>query len=389
MEYGENEMIITQRLQNCRQLILSGLVLFILSTACPVGAQSPGQTPPPLVEVAVISEAAVNPPMTHVGRIEAIQAVDVQARVQGYLEQVKFTEGGRVKAGDLLYVIEQAPYLAQVNADKAKTAQAQAALNKARQYRERLQNVRSGGVSKTDLETALADEEEAQAQVDQAAATLAVSHLNLDYTTIKAPISGRIGVSNYTQGNLVSQESGALARIVQLNPIRVVYSVSETDRVDVLMSIQNQGKSFNDAKKDIVPRLRLPNGAMYPIPGRIEFTDNEVDSATGTVAVRAVFANPDELLLPGQFVTVELSLADPQKMPMVPQPAVLEDRQGQYVFVVDSDNRAQRRNITTGPTVGTTWAVKSGLMAGETVVVSGVQKVRTGQTVNPQSASQP
>ena len=382
-------MIATQHLQNCRQLILSGLVLLTLSTACPVGAQSPGQMPPPLVEVAVISEAAVNPPMTHVGRIEAIQAVDVQARVQGYLEQVNFIEGGRVKAGDLLYVIEQAPYLAQVNADKAKTAQAQAALNKARQYRERLQNVRSGGVSKTDLETALADEQEAQAQVDQAAATLAVSHLNLDYTTIKAPISGRIGVSNFTQGNLVGPDSGALARIVQLNPIRVVYSVSETDRVDVLLSIQNQGKSFNDAKKDIVPRLRLPNGVMYPIPGRIEFTDNEVDSATGTVAVRAVFANPDELLLPGQFVTVELSLADPQKMPMVPQRAVLEDSQGQYVFVVDSDNRAQRRNITTGLTVGTTWAVKSGLMAGETVVVSGVQKVRTGQTVNSQPVSQP
>ncbi|WP_419660413.1 BepF: efflux system periplasmic linker [Desulfosarcina variabilis str. Montpellier] len=381
-------MITAQHIRRCRKLILSGLIILILNGACPVGAQVPGQVPPPLVEVAVISEAAVNPPMTHVGRVEAIQSVDVQARVQGYLEQVKFSEGGRVKAGDLLYVIEQAPYMAQVNADKAKTAQAQAALNKARQYRERLQNVRSGGVSKTDLETALADEEEAQAQVDQAIATLDVSRLNLDYTTIKAPISGRIGVSNFTQGNLVSQESGALARIVQLNPIRVVYSVSETDRVDVLLSIQDQGKSFNDAKTDIVPRLRLPNGTLYTIPGRIEFADNEVDRNTGTVAVRAVFANPDELLLPGQFVTVELSLADPQKMPMVPQRAVLEDRQGQYVFVVDADNRAQRRNITTGVTVGTTWAVKSGLMAGETVVVSGVQKVRSGQTVNPQPAIQ-
>lgn len=380
-------MIITQHLRKSRQLTLSGLIFLILNAACPVGAQAPGQAPPPLVEVAVIGEAAVNPPMTHVGRIEAIQAVDVQARVQGYLEQVKFTEGGRVKAGDLLYIIEQAPYMAQVNADKARAAQSQAALNKARQYRERLQNVRSGGISKTDLETALADEEEAQAQVDQAAATLAVSRLDLDYTTIKAPIGGRIGVSNYTRGNLVSQESGALARIVQLNPIRVVYSVSENDRVDVLLSIQDQGKSFNDAKNDIVTRLRLPNGSLYPIPGRIEFTDNEVDSATGTVAVRAVFANPDELLLPGQFVTVELSLADPQKMPVVPQRAVLEDRQGQYVFVVDADSQVQRRNITTGVTMETQWAVKSGLMAGETVVVSGVQKVRDGQMVNPQSAS--
>lgn len=369
-----------------RQLMIDGLIILILATASHAGAQSAAQAPPPLVEVAVITEKAVNPPMTHVGRIEAIQAVDVQARVQGYLEKVAFTEGSRVKSGDLLYVIEQAPYTAQVMADDAKAAEARAALSKARQYRERLQNVRSGGVSKTDLETALADEQEAQAQVNQAVATLEVSRLNLDYTTIKSPISGRIGVSNFTRGNLVGPESGPLARIVQLNPIRVVYSVSESDRVDVLLSIQGQGKSFEDAKKDLVPRLRLPNGAMYALPGRIEFTDNEVDVTTGTVAVRAVFDNPDELLLPGQFVTVELSLANPQKMPVVPQRAVLEDRQGQYVFVVDGDNRAQRRNIATGVTIGTQWAVKSGLLAGETVVVSGVQKVRTGQPVNPQSA---
>lgn len=368
------------------QLALGGLIMLILATASQSAAQAP---PPPLVEVAVITEKAVNPPMTHVGRIEAIQAVDVQARVQGYLEKVAFTEGSRVKRGDLLYIIEQAPYLAQVKADDAKAAEARAALSKARQYRERLQNVRSGGVSKTDLETALADEQEAQAKVDQANATLDVSRLNLDYTTIKAPISGRIGVSKFTRGNLVGPESGPLARIVQLNPIRVVYSVSETDRVDVLLDIQGQGKTFEDAKKDLVPRLRLSNGAMYALPGRIEFTDNEVDTTTGTVAVRAVFDNPDELLLPGQFVTVELSLANPQKMPVVPQRAVLEDRQGQYVFVVDADNRAQRRNIATGVTLGTQWAVKSGLMAGETVVVSGVQKVRTGQTVNPQSAGKP
>ncbi|GAB6905919.1 efflux RND transporter periplasmic adaptor subunit [Desulfosarcina cetonica] len=336
----------------------------------------------------MITEKAVNPPLEHVGRVEAIQAVDIQARVQGYLEQVKFTEGSHVKAGDLLYVIEQAPYIAQVKADKAKAAEARAALSKARQYRQRLETVRSGGVSKTDLETAQASEREAQAQVDQAEATLDLSRLNLDYTTIKAPIRGRIGVSNFTKGNLVGPASGSLARIVQLNPIRVVYSVSEAARLDVLLNIQDKGKSFENAKRDLIPRLRLPNGAMYALPGRIEFADNEVDSATGTVAVRAVFDNPDGLLLPGQFVTVELSLADPKIMPMVPQRAVLEDREGQYVFVVDADKRAQRRNITTGVTVETQWAVKSGLMAGETVVVSGVQKVRTGQIVNPQPAGQ-
>lgn len=373
--------------QKNRRLTLGGLFMVILAAAYPVGAQSPGQMPPPLVIVAVIGEKAVNPPMTHVGRVEAIQAVDVPARVEGYLEQVKFIEGGRVEAGDLLYVIEQVPYAAQVKADRARAVEARAEYNKARQYLERLRNVKSGGVSQTDLETALANEQEAQAKVDQALATLDVAQLNLDYTTIEAPIAGRIGISNVTRGNLVGPESGPLARIVQLDPIRVVYSVSESDRVDVLMGIKGQGKDLDSGKADLLPRLRLPNGAMYALSGRIEFTDNEVDTSTGTVAVRAVFDNPDNLLLPGQFVTVELSLVNPRKMPVVPQRAVLEDRQGQYVFVIDADNRVQRRNIATGVAVETEWAVKSGLMVGETVIVSGVQKVRAGQTVTPQPAA--
>lgn len=346
-------------------------------------AQSGAAAPPPLVQVAVITEKDVNPPMEHVGRVEAIQTVDVPARVTGYLEQVKFREGSRVNTGDLLYVIEQAPYIAQVNADAARAEEARAALRKARQYRERLESVRSGGVSKTDLETALASEQEAQAKVNQALAALDVSKLNLSYTTIKSPITGRIGVSAITQGNLVGPDSGRLARIVQLDPIRVVYAISEVDRVSAILSTRSQKIS----RDDLVPRLRLSNGTLYEHDGKLEFIDNEVDRATGTVAIRAVFDNPDSLLMPGEFVTVVLSLAAPRKMVVVPQSAVLEDQQGQYVFVVGADNRAQRRDIITHLAIGTEWGVSSGLMAGETVIVSGVQKVRSGQVITPQPAS--
>jgi len=373
-----------------RQWMLPVLALLIFFHAQDVPAAppkaGPGNTPPPVVSVAVIAEKTVNPPMTYVGRIEALQSVDLRARVEGYLDQVKFQEGGRVKFGDQLYVIEQDAYQAQVNADRAKVAEARAALMKARQYRERLQSVRKGGVSKTDLETALANEQEAQAKLEAATANLALSKLNLDYTTIEAPIAGRIGATNVTAGNLVGPGSGTLARIVQLDPIRVVYSVSETDLVNVRQKMKAGGGDKGAMKDSLIPRIRLSNGTMYGLPGRLEFVDNVVDPATGTIAVRAVFDNPDSLLLPGQYVNVLIRLSNPKQMPVVPQAAVLEDRDGRYVFVVDGDNRVQQRRITTGPAVDTDWAVASGLMAGESVIVSGVQKVRPGQVVNPVTA---
>ena len=372
---------------------LSMLPLLAMLLLCPAqGALAappkagPPQMPPPVVSVAVIGEKTVNPPLTYVGRVEAIQAVDLRARVQGTLEQVKFREGGRVKSGERLYVIEQTAYQAQVDADRARVAEARAALSKARQYRERLQSVRKGGISKTDLETALANEQEAQAQVDAAGATLALSRLNLEYTTIEAPIAGRIGATRVTAGNLVGPESGTLARIVQQDPIRVVYSVSETDLVDVRLKMKADGVDEKTLKRRLVPKIRLANGAMYETPGRIDFSDNEVDPATGTIAVRAVFENPDGILLPGQYVNVLIRRSNPLRMPVVPQSAVLEDREGRYVFVVDGENRVQQRRITTGAAVDTDWAVASGLLAGETVIVSGVQKVRPGQAVNPVAA---
>ncbi len=368
--------------------LLALLICCRAQTAPAAPTDGPPQMPPPVVSVAVIGEKTVNPPLTYVGRVEAIQAVDLRARVQGYLEQVAFQEGGGVEAGQRLYVIEQAAYQAQVDADRAKVVEARAALTKARQYRERLQSVRSGGVSKTDLETAQANEEEAKAQVDEARANLALSQINLDYTTIEAPIRGRIGATNVTSGNLVGPDSGTLARIVQLDPIRVVFSISETDLVDVKLKMKASGEDEETAKQKMVPKIRLANGAIYGTSGRIEFADNEVDPGTGTIAVRAVFDNPDGILLPGEYVNIVLRLSDPRKMPVVPQAAVLEDREGRYVFVVDGDNRVQQRRITTGAAADTDWGVTSGLMAGETVIVSGVQKVRPGQTVNPVPAEQ-
>ncbi|MDP4726515.1 MAG: efflux RND transporter periplasmic adaptor subunit [Desulfobacterales bacterium] len=340
---------------------------------------------PPMVTVEAVTEQEVNPPSDYVGRVEAIQAVDLRARVEGFIEHVKFQEGGKVKAGDLLYLIEQAPYKAKVNEAAAKVADAEASLTEARQYLKRLQSVRSGGVSATDLEAAVSTELKAKALLQQAQASLEQSELDLGYTVIKAPISGRIGRTTYTKGNLVGPASEALARIVQLDPIRVVYSMSENDLVSDKLA--REGGCAEDPENRLVPRIQMPDGQMYPAAGRLDFVDNQVDASTGTIAVRAVFDNREGILLPGQYVNVLIRCSEGKRLPVVPQSAVQEDREGRYVFTVDAENRVQQRRIKTGAAIGTNWAVESGLMTGETIIVQGVQKVSPGQIVETVTTS--
>ncbi|MBW1964591.1 MAG: efflux RND transporter periplasmic adaptor subunit, partial [Deltaproteobacteria bacterium] len=353
-------------------VLLALLLTSVFALSASAAPPGPGGGPPPLVTVATVIEHDVNPPAEYVGHVEALQSVDLRARVEGFLEQVKFREGGDVNAGDLLYVIEQAPYQAKVDVDKAKIAQAEATLTKARTYLRRL-------VSAADIDNAVTDELHAKAQLQEAKADIELSELDFGYTVIRAPIKGRIGRTAFTKGNLVGPDSGSLARIVQMDPIRVVYSISENDLAAVRAAL---GDSSPDKKKyALVPRIKLPNGEILKTAGHVDFVDNTVDAKTGTIAIWAVFDNHDGLLLPGQYVSVMVSRSQGKQLPVVPQAAVQEDRDGRYVLVVDSENRVIQRRITTGPVVGTLWAVESGLVAGETVIVQGVQKVQPGQIV--------
>ena len=361
-------------------VLLLGLLLALVFP-CGVAAAPPGPggRPPPLVTVAPVTLQDVNPAAENVGHVEAIQAVDLRARVEGFIEQVNFKEGHFVQAGDLLYLIEQAPYKATVAADKARLAQYQATLTKARQYLERVRTVRSGGVSATDLDNAVAEGLRVKGQLEEAQATLERSELNLGYTIIRAQISGRIGRTAFTKGNLVGPTSGPLARIVQLNPIRVVYSISENDLTAIQMALKDSSQKSKDPI--LIPRIRLSNGEIYETAGHVDFVNNEVDAGTGTIAVWAVFDNHDGLLLPGQYVTVLVSQSKARMLPVVPQSAIQEDREGRYVLVVDGENRVLQRRVKTGPVVGAMWAIESGLAAKETVIVQGVQKVRPGMVV--------
>ncbi len=364
-------------------LLLTLLLGLLITSAFPRsalgGPPGPGDGPPPLVTVVAVTEQDVNPPAEYVGHMEAVQTVDLRARIEGFLEQVKFKEGSDVRAGDLLYVIEQAPHQAKVDADTASVTQATATFTKARQYLERVRTVRSGGVSAADIDDAVAEELRAKGELEEAKANLERSQLDLGYTTVRAPITGRIGQTAFTKGNLVNPASGPLARIVQINPIRVVYSISENDLVAIKMAIKDAGGGKKHPM--LAPRIKLPEGQILKTSGQIDFVDNTVDPNTGTIAVWALFDNPDGPLLPGQYVTVLVARSQPKLMTVVPQSAILEDHDGRYVLLVNDQNQVVMRRVKTGPVVDVNWAVESGLAVNERVIVQGIQKVRPGQTV--------
>lgn len=367
-------------------ILFALLLIWVFPEGALSGPTGPAEMPPPLVTVAKVTEQDVNPPAEYVGHVQAVQTVDLRARIEGFLEQVKFKEGSDVHAGNLLYVIEKAPYQAKVDADTARVTQTTATHTKARQYLERVRTVRSGGVSQSDIDDAVAEELRARGELEQAKANLKRSQLDLGYTMVTAPITGRIGQTAFTRGNLVNPASGPLARIVQIDPIRVVYSISENDLDAVKMALKD---AAGDKKHPMLtPRIKLSEGHVLKTAGKIDFVDNTVDPGTGTIAVWALFDNPDGILLPGQYVSVLVARSQPELMTVVPQSAVLEDHDGRYVLVVNDKNQVAVRRIETGPVVGTNWSIKSGLTVNEKVIIEGVQKVRPGQLVKTALANE-
>ncbi|MEE4254154.1 MAG: efflux RND transporter periplasmic adaptor subunit [Desulfuromusa sp.] len=363
-----------------KSILLLGILL--LMTAVPAiieAAPNKKSSPPPLVKVSAVAERDINPVTEYVGHVEALQTVDLQARVSGFLERVHFQEGSDVRAGELLYSVEAAPYQARVAANKARVAKAQTILQKSSQHLQRIKSVRTGGIPVTDIEAAEAAEQQARAELQETQANLRLAEIELEYTRISAPINGRIGATALSKGNLCGPTTGVLAQIVQLDPIRVQFSISENDAA-VIKTAQADAEK-NSSTHIMKPQLKLSNGQMFTPSGRIDFVDNRIDPATGTVAVWALFDNPDAVILPGQYVTVAVSRSQPQLQPVVSQAAILEDRDGRYVLVVDAESKVEQRRIKTGTAVGSFWAVETGLQLGENVIVEGLQKVRPGQMV--------
>ncbi|HEX4260589.1 MAG TPA: efflux RND transporter periplasmic adaptor subunit [Acetobacteraceae bacterium] len=337
--------------------------------------------PPPAVVVAPVRVANVAPASTFIGRVQAIQLVAVTARVQGFVEKVNFQEGGLVKAGQVLFELEKAPFQAALEAAQGALDTALATQENAQLTYDRDSQLAPGRViSQSQLDTDTANLGIAKGNVLSARANLETAAINLSYTTVVSPIDGRIGRAAFTKGNLVGPTSGALATVVQVDPIRVVFSVADSS---VVGALQKTGKTQAELNSSVVLALQLPNGKTYPQTGTVEFINNQVDPATGTVSVWGRFANPDGLLIPGGFVTVEVRRAIPQERPVVPVETVQNDKSGNFVLLVGKDNKVAQQKITLGRQIGQDWIVTAGLKGGEDVIVQGLQKVRAGEVVNP------
>ena len=335
--------------------------------------------PAPEVRVQTVVEKELSETKEYVGRVEAIDAVDLVARVSGYLESIEFIEGRFVKAGDLMFTIEKERFLAEIQSRKGAVAQIEANLSEAEKYLRRLQSAREGSVPEKDIETAQKNVDSFKAQLVSARASLELAEIDLEYATVRAPMSGRVTKKRYSVGDYVGPNSGTIATIVQFDPIRVVCSISEVEYLDMM---EQTGSSPQNAFR---PTLRLPNGKLYGSKGSWDFSDTQIDSSTGTISLWARFPNSQGLLIPGGYTSVILSPLKTETLPLVPQSAVSESREGSYVYVVGDGSIAEMRPIRKRSATGTDWIVEEGLRAGETVITEGIQKVRNGQPVKVQN----
>jgi membrane fusion protein (multidrug efflux system) len=358
-----------------RMLVLAAVcVASSLLAGCDEAKQSTAAPPPkPAVGVRPAAMRGVNESFEFVGRIKAVDKVDVRARVEGFLEKVLFRDGQNVKTGDLLYQIEKVQFQALVDQAKANLASAEAETTNAQlQYDRNLKLSKSqfSAQAVVDQNKATLDSDRAKGLQTQAALTQA--QVNLDYTDIRSPIDGRIGRTSYTVGNLVNPASGILVTIVSQDPMYVLFPVSVRDLEIIREARRQEGGGL--AKIEIL--VRLSNGREYPQRGVWNLTDPQVDQQTDTLIMRGTIPNPDGQLIDGEFVTAVIRERTEEPKLVVPQAALQIDQSGYYVLVVD-DQRA----IKTGPNQDTDVVITSGLREGENVIVDGVQKVRPGQVV--------
>ncbi|MGO8798378.1 MAG: efflux RND transporter periplasmic adaptor subunit [Roseiarcus sp.] len=355
------------------------MVLLVASLAgCNQAQQAAPPAPPPAVGVQPARMKGVTPSYAFVGRIKAVNTVQLRARVEGFLEKVLFTEGQQVKTGDLLFQIEKTQYQAAVEQADANLAAAEAqALNAQLQFNRSSDLVKTQAISQATVDQNRATLDSARASILQNKAALSIAQENLGYTDVASPIDGRIGLTTYTQGNLVNPASGVLATIVSDDPIYVEFPVSMRQIADITAA----HKQDNGGPISIKVFVKLANRQEYAHPGVWNYIGNQVDQQTDTLLVRATLPNPERQLVDGAFVTVEVKESEEKPRLVIPRAALQLDQAGIYVLVVDKDHKVEVKRVTTGEAVNTEIAIASGLEAGEAVIVDGVQKVRPGQIV--------
>jgi membrane fusion protein, multidrug efflux system len=371
-------------------ILLSGALAI---AEIPAAKAQLGASGPPAVGVMEAVKRPITESNEFLGRIEATNRVSVVARVTAFLDKRDFVEGAEVKNGDLLYQLQRGPFEADLKSKQAQVAQLQATLVNAKLTTDRARTLLGGPAGQqSTYDAALANQESLEAQVQAAQAQVDLSQINLDYTEIRSPIDGMIGRTAVTEGNVVTPNSGVLTTIVSQDPMYVTFPVS----VREALTLRDRYATIGGFKA-VVIRVRLPDGRLYDQTGQLNFVNNTIVQNTDTITLRGTIPNPPlpnlsphltlRELTDNEFVTVMLEGVQPVEVLAIPRSAVLSDQQGEFVYVLGTDNKAEQRRIKLGQSTSTIAAVTSGLSLGEKVIVEGLQKVRPGQAVAPGPAS--
>ncbi|ARR46442.1 multidrug efflux RND transporter periplasmic adaptor subunit VmeY [Vibrio campbellii] len=367
------------------------LVALMAATAilagCGEASNAQKGAPAPLVVTQDVTIIDYQPSKSYIGRIEAVEDTNITAQVSGYLEARHFDEGQMVEKGQLLYSIEPSSFEAQVASAKAALAQAKAALKKAELDHQRGKNLLPrGSISQSEFDALTATLLGARAELEAANAQLKLAEVNLSYTQIRAPFSGRISDSKVSTGDLLSPSSGILTTLVSLDPVHTSFSVSERERLNLGMDgIKGDGSAESSG---VEVQLELENGEYFEHLGQLDFLGNRINTQTGTIAMRAVVPNPDQKLLPGQHIKVNLRDKNAKDVIVIPRRAVQTDLEGDFAMVMAEGNVAERRNVELGAQVEQGIIIKDGLDKDDTVITQGLQRVRNGVEVRIQSPAE-
>jgi RND family efflux transporter MFP subunit len=376
-------------IENHKGFTLRYAIFLLLALALQTGCQST-QTPPPAPPKVTVSRPIVQEIIEwdeYTGRVEATESVEVRARVSGYLQSIHFKDGAIVKQGDLLFVIDPRPYQAEVDRVTAELQLAQARLELAKSDYARAQKLlQFRAISQEEADTRAATERQVQQSVEAARAAVKAAKLNLEFTRVTAPISGRISRRLVTEGNLINggtAESTLLTTIVSMDPIYVYFEADERSYLKYVRLSQN-GKRPSSRQARNPVYLALADEKGFPRKGYIDFVDNRLDPKTGTMTGRAVFSNSDLALTPGLFARLRLQGSTPYEALLVPDEAIGSDQAQKFIFVMNGDNTVEYRTVQLGPLLHGFRVIREGLTLDDWLIVSGVQRARTGLTVTPE-----
>jgi len=369
-----------------RSLIAGAGACLLLLAGCSDKAGQPIKLPPPDVRVAEVVQQKVPIVMTFSGTVKSIKTVKIIPRVSGYIEERYFEEGTVLNEGDPLYLIDPRPYQATLDAEKAQLEEHEASAKFWKSEERRYTKLaKAGAGSVEDKEKAIAKRSEVLAQILEDKANIDNAELDLSFTNITAPFSGRIQDTKINVGQLVHEQQDVLTTLKQIDPIYVIFNVSRR-QVDKIQRLRREGLAF-ESWKDFIVEVKLADRSRYAQPGKMNFISAQINPTTDTLEFRAVFPNPFEklaqiALIPGQYVPVILTVGEDPNTLLVPGPALVESQVGTQVYVVNDENKVESRTVEVGQAHKQQWIIKKGLKEGERVIYDGLQKVRPGVVVN-------